>query len=328
MVGTATNQVSLSWEHFSLVWNYYCSQYGPSVRRPSCVQVSSILVFISNFTRPWSDLSSSHVGQLCSFTACNESWQKNAHRFKLDKNFGVWLPHALVCRTLQTWTKQGPPSAPLLLWAPPPPANHTAAAWLGICGQTKQAHVSVLGRPEKLPDVCYSWWVLASLKIIGRLHWIDKVNTQHSFRKTNWEFNEGRTNNYSLNIFWQEKLIRFILAAQDEETGGFADRPGNMVSISCCSCLCCGANNQTPGSTNSPTPYLSLFCPLAFRQGPTPPPLPVCSIALHTISRPHCRREWSSISLFKTNLSDPSPPFWNWLEFTWARPPHCKRPFT
>ena len=31
------------------------------------------------------------------------------------------------------------------------------------------------GRPEKLPDVCYSWWVLASLKIIGKLHWINKV---------------------------------------------------------------------------------------------------------------------------------------------------------
>ena len=30
------------------------------------------------------------------------------------------------------------------------------------------------GRPEKLEDVCYSWWVLASLSMIGRLHWIDK----------------------------------------------------------------------------------------------------------------------------------------------------------
>ncbi|XP_074654544.1 geranylgeranyl transferase type-2 subunit beta-like [Tubulanus polymorphus] len=56
------------------------------------------------------------------------------------------------------------------------------------------------GRPEKLPDVCYSWWVLASLKIIGRIHWIDK-----------------------------DKLIKFILACQDDETGGFADRPGDMV---------------------------------------------------------------------------------------------------
>ncbi|XP_023236076.1 geranylgeranyl transferase type-2 subunit beta-like isoform X3 [Centruroides sculpturatus] len=56
------------------------------------------------------------------------------------------------------------------------------------------------GRPEKIPDVCYSWWVLSSLKILGCLHWIDK-----------------------------DKLIRFILACQDEETGGFSDRPGDMV---------------------------------------------------------------------------------------------------
>ncbi|XP_032230264.2 geranylgeranyl transferase type-2 subunit beta-like isoform X1 [Nematostella vectensis] len=56
------------------------------------------------------------------------------------------------------------------------------------------------GRPEKLPDVCYSWWVLASLKILGKVHWINK-----------------------------EKLKMYILACQDEETGGFADRPGDMV---------------------------------------------------------------------------------------------------
>ena len=35
--------------------------------------------------------------------------------------------------------------------------------------------ILLAGRPEKLPDVCYSWWVLASLKIIGRIHWISKV---------------------------------------------------------------------------------------------------------------------------------------------------------
>jgi len=55
------------------------------------------------------------------------------------------------------------------------------------------------GRPEKLPDVCYSWWVLTSLAIIGKLHWVDKT-----------------------------ALIKFIYACQDEETGGFADHPGNM----------------------------------------------------------------------------------------------------
>lgn len=30
------------------------------------------------------------------------------------------------------------------------------------------------GRPEKLPDVCYSWWVLSSLSIIGRMDWINQ----------------------------------------------------------------------------------------------------------------------------------------------------------
>ena len=58
------------------------------------------------------------------------------------------------------------------------------------------------GRPEKLQDVCYSWWVIASLKIIGKLDWIDK-----------------------------DKLKEYILQCQDEETGGFSDRPGNMVKL-------------------------------------------------------------------------------------------------
>ena len=37
------------------------------------------------------------------------------------------------------------------------------------------------GRPEKLPDVCYSWWVLASIKTIGKIHWINKVRKQTDF---------------------------------------------------------------------------------------------------------------------------------------------------
>jgi geranylgeranyl transferase type-2 subunit beta len=55
------------------------------------------------------------------------------------------------------------------------------------------------GRPEKLPDVCYSWWVLSSLCILGRLHWIHR-----------------------------EALVTFVLACQDPETGGFSDRPGDL----------------------------------------------------------------------------------------------------
>ncbi|KAK3841435.1 MAG: terpenoid cyclases/protein prenyltransferase alpha-alpha toroid [Linnemannia gamsii] len=58
------------------------------------------------------------------------------------------------------------------------------------------------GRPEKLEDVCYSWWVLSSLSMLKRTHWIDAP-----------------------------KLIRFILEAQDTETGGIADRPGNMPDV-------------------------------------------------------------------------------------------------
>lgn len=56
------------------------------------------------------------------------------------------------------------------------------------------------GRPEKLPDVCYSWWVGASIAIIGKEKWVDA-----------------------------DKLEAFVLSAQDEELGGIADRPGDMA---------------------------------------------------------------------------------------------------
>ena len=46
----------------------------------------------------------------------------------------------------------------------------TCALWLA----ERQLPVGGLnGRPEKLEDVCYSWWVLTSLKMIGKVHWID-----------------------------------------------------------------------------------------------------------------------------------------------------------
>lgn len=32
------------------------------------------------------------------------------------------------------------------------------------------------GRPEKLPDVCYSWWILSAMAILKRLHWINQVS--------------------------------------------------------------------------------------------------------------------------------------------------------
>jgi geranylgeranyl transferase type-2 subunit beta len=58
------------------------------------------------------------------------------------------------------------------------------------------------GRPEKQADVCYSWWILSSLSILGRTAWIDK-----------------------------NMLIHFIIQCQDCDDGGIADRPGIQLSV-------------------------------------------------------------------------------------------------
>lgn len=58
------------------------------------------------------------------------------------------------------------------------------------------------GRPEKLPDTCYSHWALSSLSTLRRLTWIDA-----------------------------SALEGFILSAQDEEGGGIADRAGDVPDV-------------------------------------------------------------------------------------------------
>lgn len=55
------------------------------------------------------------------------------------------------------------------------------------------------GRPEKQADVCYSWWILSVLSILGKISWINKAS-----------------------------LGRFILKCQDNIDGGIADRPNDM----------------------------------------------------------------------------------------------------
>lgn len=50
--------------------------------------------------------------------------------------------------------------------------------------------------------MCYSWWCLSCLSILGRLHWIDR-----------------------------DALARFILDCQDEEDGGISDRPDDMADV-------------------------------------------------------------------------------------------------
>jgi len=58
------------------------------------------------------------------------------------------------------------------------------------------------GRPEKQADVCYSWWILSALSILGRVSWISG-----------------------------DKLASFILNCQDDDDGGIADRPDDMADV-------------------------------------------------------------------------------------------------
>ncbi|KAK2964908.1 putative Geranylgeranyl transferase type-2 subunit beta 2 [Blattamonas nauphoetae] len=58
------------------------------------------------------------------------------------------------------------------------------------------------GRPEKDPDVCYSWW---NLSAIAALNATEAIST--------------------------EALIRFILKSQDDEKGGIADSPDNVADV-------------------------------------------------------------------------------------------------
>ena len=62
------------------------------------------------------------------------------------------------------------------------------------------------GRPDKLADVCYSWWILSSCFMIERQSWINL-----------------------------DSLRRYVLNCQDLETdgtgGGIADRPGNETDV-------------------------------------------------------------------------------------------------
>ncbi|KAJ7368111.1 terpenoid cyclases/protein prenyltransferase alpha-alpha toroid [Mycena albidolilacea] len=77
--------------------------------------------------------------------------------------------------------------------------GETLAWWLA---ERQLPNGGLNGRPEKLEDVCYSFWVLSALAVLNKVSWIDSG-----------------------------KLTSFILSAQDPEKGGISDRPGNMVDV-------------------------------------------------------------------------------------------------
>jgi len=73
------------------------------------------------------------------------------------------------------------------------------------------------GRPEKLEDVCYSWWVMSSLAMIDRVHWIDGTKLAKFILQCQ---------------VWLSRLhVSCADGDQDGEVGGLADRPGDMVDV-------------------------------------------------------------------------------------------------
>ncbi|TRM70007.1 terpenoid cyclases/protein prenyltransferase alpha-alpha toroid [Schizophyllum amplum] len=80
-----------------------------------------------------------------------------------------------------------------------PDDQETVSFWLS---ERQLPNGGLNGRPEKLEDVCYSYWVLSALAILNKLEWIDR-----------------------------DKLVSFILSAQDTVKGGIADRPDDEPDV-------------------------------------------------------------------------------------------------
>ena len=52
-----------------------------------------------------------------------------------------------------------------------PDDQETVSFWLS---ERQLPNGGLNGRPEKLEDVCYSFWVLSALAILNKLEWIDR----------------------------------------------------------------------------------------------------------------------------------------------------------
>ncbi|KAK0549739.1 Rab geranylgeranyltransferase [Tilletia horrida] len=105
---------------------------------------------------------------------------------------GSYLLAVFVCTATLTLLDALPP--------PSSPAHLSLSTWLSERQILPSGGLN--GRPQKLEDVCYSWWVLSSLSMLGRLHWLDA-----------------------------DRLRSFILRCQDDEVGGLADREGNVSDV-------------------------------------------------------------------------------------------------
>ena len=107
------------------------------------------------------------------------------------------------------------------------------------------------GRPEKLQDVCYSWWCLSALAILRRQHWIDEAaltrfilycqaracclpgtlsanNERIVNRLPSFTCFHGRLDGCRRRRF---QGLTQIAALQDEHDGGISDRPEDAVDV-------------------------------------------------------------------------------------------------
>ena len=111
-------------------------------------------------------------------------------------------------------------------------------------------------------QVCYSWWCLSALSILGRLHWIDQDELTrfilfcqvrdcsniafalHSDKLQDIVFTLAKYHSCPVIIYLQEccsieplvhglahnlDMLVFIMHVQDEHDGGISDRPEDMV---------------------------------------------------------------------------------------------------
>lgn len=123
--------------------------------------------------------------------------------------------------------------------------SHMLGWWLS---ERQLPNGGLNGRPEKLEDVCYSWWNLASLSIIGKLHWINRdklirfiLSAQVSgassdalscagCRHPHWQpLENDKTCCHQVDRSCSDG--HELANGQDEEDGGIADRPGDWVDV-------------------------------------------------------------------------------------------------
>lgn len=66
------------------------------------------------------------------------------------------------------------------------------------------------GRPEKLPDLCYSWWVLSSLAILDRFHWIDKKKLVKPFKHDRLILKTSFNHSIQIKTISRNKLMNHV----------------------------------------------------------------------------------------------------------------------